>query len=270
MSPVQQDLSIFNRFEFDRQPIGVKFLPTKPHGIKKLHKILDFCEMLVEAQNGRAFYVTKENFTCIVGLLILGMIDSDPVFESGRVGPKLEIFKDAGANRGVYEVVPRLAKGTTKYVAFSPLDTLSFKPDVLIITANLRQIEILLRAMTYSTGKGWSSKGTVVMGCAWLYVYPYLSGELNLTLPSFGMTARNLFPEGLLPVSIPWGLLPTLVKNLQDMNWVPHSYTIGRKEHKKKVKKIIEDLKRQTVAGRRTPVPSSAGRATACRTAKEE
>jgi len=247
MSSIQQDLSIFDKFKFERKPVGVKFLPTKPDGIKKLDKILDFCEMLVEAQNGSTFYVAKENFTCIIGPLILGMVDSDPIFESGRVGPKLEIFKDARANRRIYQVVPRLAKGAVKYVAFSPLDELSFEPDVLIITANLSQIEILLRAMSYSTGKMWSSKGTVVMGCAWLYIYPYLSGELNLTLPSFGMRARNLFPEGLLPVSIPWGLLPSLVRNLQDMNWVPHSYTIGRAKHKKKVKRIVEALRQEVV-----------------------
>jgi uncharacterized protein (DUF169 family) len=246
MSSIQQDLSIFNKFKFEKKPVGVKFLATKPRGIKRLDKILDFCEMLVEAQNGSTFYVAKENFTCIVGLLILGMVDSDSIFESGRVGPKLEIFKDARANRGIYQVVPRLAKGTIKYVAFSPLDKLSFEPDVLIITANLSQIEILLRAMTYSTGKMWSSKGTVVMGCAWLYIYPYLSGELNLTFPSFGMIARNLFPDGLLPVSIPWDLLPNIVKNLQDMKWVPHSYTIGREAHKKKVKRIVEDLRKET------------------------
>ena len=246
MSSRQQDLSILNKFKFEKKPVGIKFLPTKPAKIKKLDKILDFCEMLVEAQNGSTFYVAKENFTCIIGPLILGMVDSDPIFESGRVGPKLEIFKDARANRGIYKLIPKLAKNTVNYVAFSPLDKLSFEPDVLIITANLSQIEILLRAMSYSTGKMWSSKGTVVMGCAWLYIYPYLSGELNLTFPSFGMIARNLFPEGLLPVSIPWDLLTSLIKDLQDMNWVPHSYTMGREEHKKKVKRIVEDLRKET------------------------
>ncbi len=246
MNSIQQDLSIFNRFKFERKPVGVKFLSSKPGGIKKLDKVLDFCEMLVEAQNGSTFYAAQESFTCQIGPLILGMVDSDQIFESGRVGPKLEIFKDARANRGVYQVVPRLVRGTVKYVVFSPLRKLSFEPDVLIITANLSQIEILLRAMSYSTGKMWSSKGTVVMGCAWLYIYPYLSGELNLTLPSFGMKARYLFPEGLLPVSIPWDLLTGLIKDLQDMNWVPHSYTIGREGHKKKVKEIVDALRQET------------------------
>jgi len=247
MSSIQQDLSVFNKFKFERQPAGVKFLPTKPDGIRRSDKILDFCEMLVETQNGSTFYVSKGNFTC-VGPLILGMVDSDPVFESGRVGPKLEIFKDAHANRGIYQFIPKLARDTANYVVFSPLDRLSFEPDVLIVTANPGQAEIILRANSYATGNMWSAKGTPVAACAWLYIYPYVSGELNFMMPSFsfGMRSRRLFPEGLLLISIPRDLLPSIVKNLQDMNWVPHSYTIGREGHKKKVKEIVEALRQET------------------------
>ncbi len=246
MSSIQQDLSIFNRFEFERKPVGVKFLRTKPDGMGRLDKILDFCEMLVEAQHGRTFYVTKKNFTC-VGPLILGMVDRDPVFESGRVGPKLEVFKNARANRGIYRFLPKLVKNTANYVAFSPLEKLSFEPDVLIVSAGPRQAEIILRANSYTTGNMWSAKGTPVAACAWLYIYPYVSGELNFMMPgfSFGMRSRRLFPEGVLLISIPRDLLPTIVKNLRDMNWVPHSFTIGREEHKKKARRIVEALRQE-------------------------
>jgi uncharacterized protein (DUF169 family) len=246
MSPIRRDLSIFNRFGFERKPVGVKFLRTRPHGMKRLDKILDFCEMLVEAQSGNTFYVTKKNFTC-VGPLILGMVDSDPVFESGRVGPKLEIFKDARANRGIYRFLPKMPKNTANYVAFSPLNKLPFEPDVLIITADPTQAEIILRANSYTTGNVWSAKGTPVAACAWLYVYPCVSGELNFMMPcfSFGMKSRRLFPEGVLLISIPRDLLASIVKNLQDMKWVPHSFTIGREEHKKKARKIVKALRHE-------------------------
>jgi uncharacterized protein (DUF169 family) len=202
--------------------------------------------MLVEAQNGSTFYVTKKNFTC-VGPLVLGMVDSDPVFESGRVGSELEIFKNARTNRGIYRFLPKLARNTANYVAFSPLDKLSFEPDVLIITADPSQAEIILRANSYTTGNMWCAKGTPVAACAWLYIYPYVSGELNFMMPcfSFGMKSRRLFPEGVLLISIPQDLLPSIVKNLQDMKWVPHSFTIGRAEHKKKARRIVETLRRE-------------------------
>jgi uncharacterized protein (DUF169 family) len=174
-------------------------------------------------------------------------VDSDPVFESGRVGPKLEIFRDAPANRGIYQSVPKLAKDTANYIAFSPLDKLSFEPDVLIVTADPSQTEIILRANSYDTGNMWSAKGTPVAACAWLYIYPYVSGELNFMMPafSFGMKSRRLFPEGLLLISIPRDLLPSIVRNLQDMKWIPHSFTIGREEHKKKARRIVEALRKE-------------------------
>jgi len=246
MIETKQSLSIFNKFNFERKPVGVKFMPTKPEGIEKLNKILDFCEMLKEAQEGDSFYATKEEFSCI-GPILLGMVDHDPIFESGMVGPKLGVFQNSRANRRIYDVMPKLERDTVNYVAFSPLDKLTFDPDLLIVTANTSQAEILLRAHSYRTGKMWSTKGTPVAGCAWLYIYPYVSGELNFTVTglSFGMKSRQLFPEGMILMSIPWDLLPGMVQNLREMDWVPHSYTIGREEHKKKVRSIINELRQE-------------------------
>jgi uncharacterized protein (DUF169 family) len=249
MESLQPDLAIFNEFNFDRPPVGVKFLPNKPKGLKRLDKILDFCEMLPEAQEGNAFYVTKENFTCI-GPLILGMIEHEPIFESGQVGPKLEVLKDIRANQRIYDVIPKIRQGAVNYVAFALLDKLTFEPDVLVITANVSQAETLLRALSYSSGRMWSAKGTTVIGCAWMFVYPYLSGEMNFTITGFGhgMRARRLFPEGLIVMSIPYDLLPNVIENLREMKWVPLSYTLGSEGHKKRIKKIVEELKRESEA----------------------
>ena len=247
MSPTPKEFSILDKFDFERKPVGVKFLATRPKGIKKLDKILDFCEMLPEAQGGKAFYAAKEDFTCI-GPLLLGMVDEEPVFESGRVGPELEAFKDARANRRIYQYLPRVPKNAVNYIAFAPLDKLTFEPDLLIIMASVSQAEIFIRAKAYTTGEMWSARGTPVVGCAWLYIYPYLNGEMNLSITGFGfgMRSRRLFPEGQILLSIPWDKLPGILKNLEDMNWVPHSYTIGGAEHKKKVRKIVEQLKQET------------------------
>ncbi len=246
MVEMKQDLSIFHRFNFEIKPVGVKFSPLKPEGLERLNKVLDFCEMLQEAQEGDAFYVTQEEFTCI-GPIILGMVDHDPIFESGMVGPKLGVFQNSRANRRLYDVMPKLSRGTVNYVSFSPLDKLTFDPDLLIVTANISQAEILLRAHSYRTGRMWSTKGTPVAGCVWLYIYPYVSGKLNFTVTglNFGMKSRQLFPEGMILMSIPWDLLPEMVQNLREMDWVPHSYTIGREGHKKKVRGIVNELKQE-------------------------
>ena len=240
------DLSIFNKFNFEIPPVGVKFLLNKPADIKKLDKGLAFCEMLGEAQKSPPFYAARENFTCM-GPVVLGMEQPDPIFESGQVGPKDGIYKEARANRRIYIYIPKLAKGTVRYVAFSPIDKLSFEPDVLIITATPSQAEVLLRAYCYTTGKMLTTRSTPVLICTWLYIYPYVSGELNYVVTGlgFGMKARGILPEGLMLISIPYDSLPMLVENLQDMEWVPPLHRLSDEEKQNQLQKTVNELRQE-------------------------
>jgi uncharacterized protein (DUF169 family) len=235
---------VIQRFDFERAPVGVKFVNAKPEGLARPEKAMDFCEMLKAAQEGLSFYVTREDFTCI-GPLILGMVESEPIFEQGRVGPRLGVFKDERANRRIYQYLPRLPRNSIRYVAFSPLEKLSFDPDLLILLARVDQAEILIRAKAYTTGEMWVARGTPVAGCAWVYIYPYLTGEINFTVTGFGfgMKSRRLFPEGRILMTIPWDRLQGIVENLEEMEWIPESYTLGPEGHKQKVRRIIEQLK---------------------------
>lgn len=235
---------VLERFQFEKSPVGVKFLNTRPESLARLDKVMDFCEMLREAQEGHSFFATRDDFSCI-GPLILGMIEAEPIFEQGRVGPRLGVFKDERANRRIYQYLPRLPRNSVTYVSFAPLEKLTFDPDLLILLAKVDQAEILIRAKAYKTGEMWTAKGTPVAGCAWVYVYPYLTGEVNFTVTGFGfgMKSRRLFPEGRILMTIPWDRLPDIVQNLEEMEWVPESYTLGPEGHKKKVRGIIEQLK---------------------------
>jgi uncharacterized protein (DUF169 family) len=246
MSPVPKELAVFKKFEFERPPVGIKFLYAKPKGLKRPDKQYDFCEMLVEAQKGKAFYVTKDDFTCI-GAMLLGMVDALPTFESGRVGPKLGVYRDERANRRIYQYLPRLAKGSVNYVAYAPLDKLDFEPDILIVLADPSQTEIIIRALSYTTGETWSARGTAAAGCSFLYLYALLNGEMNIipTGVGFGMRSRRLFPEGMTLITIPWDKLHQIVSSLEEMEWIPESYTLGAEGHKNKIKRILKELEEE-------------------------
>jgi uncharacterized protein (DUF169 family) len=246
MNKYPEGYAVLEKFDFQKPPVGVKFLPLKPENLDRPDTPLDFCEMLVEAQNGKAFYVGKEDFTCL-GAMLLGMADPDPEFESGLVGPKIGVFKDDRANRRVYQILPKLAKNSISYVAFAPLDKMTFEPDILLIMASVAQAEILNRARSYTSGEAWTARGTTAVGCAWIFIYPYVSGEINFTVTGFGfgMKARRLFPEGRILLTIPWDRLPDILKNLAEMEWVPESFTLGPEGHKKKIRRIREEMGRK-------------------------
>jgi uncharacterized protein (DUF169 family) len=226
MTLTKKDLAILDKFDFDVQPVGVKFLAKRPDLVERLDENMAFCEMLKRAQEGNAFFADKKNHTCEAGLYVLGQADAPEPYVSGEFGAGLKIFEEPRSASRLYQYIPKIGKGVVNYVAFSPLDKLPFEPDVLIILAKTSQTEILLRAMSYRTGKMWSSKFSPAIGCAWTYIYPYLTGELNYTITGLGhgMKRRKLFPEGQQLVSIPFDLLPSLLQALQDMPWVPPAY----------------------------------------------
>jgi uncharacterized protein (DUF169 family) len=220
------DLSILNLFDFEIQPVGVKYLADRPDMIEQLDEKMALCEMLKKAQGGKVFFADRGNHTCEAGLHVLGQADASEPFVSGKFGAGLKIFDEPRAAARLYQYLPRIGKGVVNYLLFSPLDKLSFEPDVVIILAKAEQTEILLRAMSYRSGKMWSSKFSAAIGCAWIFVYPYTSGELNYTVTGLGhgMKRRDLFPPGRQLISIPFDLLPSIVGNLQEMEWILPAY----------------------------------------------
>ena len=222
----RQDLAILDRFDFDVQPVGVKFSVKRPDVVDGLGEKMAFCEMLKRAQEGNAFYADAESHTCEAGLYVLGQADAPEPFIAGEFGAGLRIFEQPRAASRLYLYIPKIGRGVVNYVAFSPLHKLPFEPDVLILLASTSQTEILLRAMSYRTGRMWLSRFSPAIGCAWVYIYPYLTGELNYTITGLGhgMKRRKLFPEGLQLVSVPFDLLSSLLQTLQDMPWVLPAY----------------------------------------------
>jgi len=226
MTLTEKDLAILGKFDFDIQPVGVKFLARRPDLVDRLGENMAFCEMLPKAQEGNVFYADAENHTCEAGLYVLGQADAPGPFIGGEFGAGLKIFEQPRSASRLYLYIPKIGKNVVNYVAFSPLDKLSFEPDILVFLANASQTEILLRAMSYKTGQMWQSKFSAAIGCAWIYIYPYLTGKLNYTPTGLGhgMKRRNLFPEGLQLISIPFDLLCPMLETLREMPWVLPAY----------------------------------------------
>jgi uncharacterized protein (DUF169 family) len=222
----KENLAVLEKFDFDVPPVGVKFTAQPPNMVERLDESLAFCEMLKRAQEGKAFFADVKNHTCEAGLYVLGQADAPEPFISGEFGAGLQIYEEPRSASRLYLHIPRIGKGVVHHVAFAPLDKLTFDPDLLILLAETSQTEILLRAMSYRTGQMWISKSTPAIGCAWIYIYPHLSGELNYTIAGLGhgMKRRRLFPEGRQIISIPFDRLPSMLQTLQDMPWVLPAY----------------------------------------------
>ena len=216
------DFSILNKLGFELQPIGIKFSFFQPVDIPSLEKESRFslCEMMKMAQvEKRCFYFSKEHTETCVGKILLGMEDMAPFAESGQIGERLGVFEEARCNQNLYQFVPRMDKGIVNYVLFSPVELLTFSPDVLVVSATPEQAEIMMRAMTYSTGEMYKSTCTPVMGCAWLLIHTYKTGEVNFIVPALvhGLHGRQLYPSDTILIGIPYKWISVILSNLKRM-----------------------------------------------------
>ena len=72
MKPLEQDLSAFNKVDFEKPPIGVKFSFFRPKSLAQLdiEKNLSFCEMINEVwQTDEPFYFSKETLGIVLILM---------------------------------------------------------------------------------------------------------------------------------------------------------------------------------------------------------
>jgi hypothetical protein len=99
-------------------------------------------------------------------------------------------------------------------------------PDVTILLADTRQTWILLRALSYETGEQWQSHFSPVIGCAWLFAWPYIHGRVNFVTTGlgFGMRRRSLFPEGMQFIAVPFDRWPAILRVLGEMPWTPEPF----------------------------------------------
>jgi uncharacterized protein (DUF169 family) len=232
------DFSILDKFGFTIPPVGVKFTIKRPEGISRITEKMTLCQMIKWAQEGNAFFPELDDHTCDAGLYVMGMKDVETSYINGEYGTGLQVYESPRSGSRLYQHIYKIDKGTVNYVSLAPLGKLTFDPDVLLIMADTTQAEILLRASSYRTGDMWLSKYTPAMGCDWLLVYPYVSGEINhiTTGLGFGMRRRHIFKEGMHFISVPFDKIQPLLETLAVMPWVPEPYKEDGLEYVRKLR----------------------------------
>jgi uncharacterized protein (DUF169 family) len=103
MTLTKKDLAILDKFEFDVQPVGVKFLAKRPDKVERLNENMALCEMLKKAQEGYAFFAEAENHACEAGSYVLGQSDAPAPFISGEFGAGLRIFDEPRSATRLYQ-----------------------------------------------------------------------------------------------------------------------------------------------------------------------
>lgn len=226
------DFAVLAQFGFKYAPVGFKFFNVESEleatGLQQIDGKMPWCRMLLEAQRGKAFYATAENQSCEPGIFLTGHGPLTPLAASGRIGAAFDIFPDERANRRIYNHISKLAEDSTFATGYAPVDKLTFDPDLVILLCDdMDQTEKVFRAIQWDTGDIIVSKMTYVMGCNWMFTYPYVTGDINIVWTGLchGMRKHDLHPAGLPIISIPWHHLDRVLRNIAEMPWTLPAHT---------------------------------------------
>ena len=106
--------------------------------------------------------------------------------------------------------------GIFEALAFAPLGSSPFDPDVAVVICNARQGMELLHANAYDSGtRGIGADASPI--CSSMAATPYLTGKVTYGFADVGARARmNLGSDGVM-VRIPGSELQRIVANLREM-----------------------------------------------------
>jgi uncharacterized protein (DUF169 family) len=202
-----------------REPVALRWYTKIPKDIPRAAEKARFCESLCAAAKGRCFYVGADDEECMGGAKYCGLRDSDEFAPGRRSGEFL-------VARGIYQSVPavqrawqgnlRIEPGIFKALAFAPLGSAPFAPDVVFVVCSARQGMELLHANAYDAG-GRGIGGDAGPICSSMAAIPYLTGKVTYGFGDVGSRPRLELGEDAVLVSIPGSDLARIVANLSEM-----------------------------------------------------
>ncbi len=190
-----------------------------PVGIPRIGENTRHCQMVDSVRRkGSQFYAVLEDHMCKGGAAVMGLSEMGEKLKTGEVYYHLNHFRSMDAAKSTMEKVPRVPPHSVKAVVYSPLEKTTFKPDVILIITNPKQVMELSQALLHKEGgrvnASFAGKQSV---CADGVAYPYLSGEAGVTVGCSGSRKYTEIKEDEMIISIPVDMLPGLVASAKTM-----------------------------------------------------
>jgi len=161
-------------------PIGISLGKNPPSSLPKLGGKMEFCKMWKAAFKGESFYTMPNNHNCLTGQYYLGLREWKESVCRFLVD-KVHAFGSQEIVNRYLEKVPILMSNESKVICISPLENITFIPDIVLVRCNPEQAMLLLWPYSYNTGDTVNGETGTAM-CTSLVIKPYLNKK-----PSFSI-----------------------------------------------------------------------------------
>jgi uncharacterized protein (DUF169 family) len=202
-------------------PVAVKLIKERseiPSGVPELKEKVRHCEMVQKARGGDVFYATKEQHACAGGAGALGIMETPEKIKSGEFYYSLGRFKTLESAKKTMDAVPRTNK---HFVAslYAPLEKANFKPDVVVILGNPKQLLKIAQSSIYEKGgRNNVSFSGIQSVCADAVAQPYNTNEMNASFGCDGSRKFAKIADDELVVGIPIAKLEGFVEALEKIS----------------------------------------------------
>lgn len=199
-------------------PVAVKLIKAKeeiPAGTAQLDTKIRHCEMIQKARGGDVFYATNEQHACAGGAGAIGVGETPEKIKTGEFYYSLGRFKTLEAAKKTMEQVPRTGE---KFLAtlYAPLEKADFKPDVVVIIGNPKQVLKLAQSnIYYEGGRNTVDFAGIQSLCGDAVAKPYKTQMVNVTFGCDGSRKYAKIADDEAIIGIPAARVESLVNALE-------------------------------------------------------
>ena len=168
------------------------------------------------ARRGLSILLPKECHACPDGTSILGLSKVPRKLASGEIYVQLGKLADMKAAANMVKERPVLPEGSIQATLVTPLEKAIVTPDVIAVIAPPETMMWLCMSSTYYSGKRMTFQmSSYNAQCVETTLYPYKTGEMNMSLGCYGCRAISDLGEEMMFMGIPLSKMPTVIEGLQ-------------------------------------------------------
>jgi uncharacterized protein (DUF169 family) len=209
-------------------PVAIRFANSRediPAGVEKFDQTVRHCQMVSLARKDKkTFYATIDNHECMGGAWALGLRELTESLRTGDFYFRLGKFESAPACKRTIDNIPHLESGKTFATIYSPLESTSFTPHVILIIGQPRPMLKLAQATLFRLGGRIVSEFSGIQSvCSDATAQTFLSGKPNYSLGCDGSRKFSGIEDSEMVMGFPAEILPEIVHSVAIVTQAPGS-----------------------------------------------
>ncbi|NTW28452.1 MAG: 4Fe-4S dicluster domain-containing protein [Coriobacteriia bacterium] len=201
-------------------PVAISLIPegSPMPDVPAPKERLRYCQSLMAARRGASFLMSAKCHACPDGTAILGLTEIPPKLASGELYILFKKLASIEAAKQMCAERPHLEPRSIAATLVSPLTNAVYPADVIAVIAQPEQMMWLAMSASFFTGKrfdfhvsGYNAQ------CVETTLYPYTTGELNISLGCYGCRASSDVSDDLMFMGIPVARMPELIRGLEEL-----------------------------------------------------